>query len=57
MNIETILCFSFVMASGYIDREKYTILNNILAKSLGSGIADIDDDEEEKSGVIHLKRT
>ena len=30
-----------------IDREEYTILNNILAKSLDSGIADDEEEEEE----------
>ena len=36
-----------------IAREEYTILNNIVAKSLGSGIADgeEDDDDEESANV------
>ena len=35
-----------------IDREEYTILNNILAKSLGSGIADEEQDDDKESASV-----
>ena len=35
-----------------IDREEYTILNNIHAKSLGSGIADEEQDDDKESANV-----
>ena len=35
-----------------IDREEYKILNNILAKSLGSGIADEEQDDDKESANV-----
>ena len=52
---ELVLLLNELLLQQGIDREECTILNNILAKSLGSGIADEEedgDDEEEESANI-----
>ena len=47
-NIETNLCFSWINCCG---NREYTILNNVLTKSLGSGRADEEEDDDDKESA------
>ena len=40
-----------------IDREEYTILNNILAKSLGSGRGDEEEDDDVEDDSVEDDKT